>query len=88
MSTEPSLYYDGYGSYDDPKIKFCRIDADIFRVIYTAFIWGIPSRFNQALTLTIFFNSSMFSPTPKKTYTEFQILLKIYLAAMVEIVVE
>ena len=32
MSAGPSLYYDGYNSYDFPKIKFC-LDADIFRVI-------------------------------------------------------
>ena len=55
-------------------------------------IWGIPCRFNQAVTVTIFFFFFFFQVfygwPQKKTYKNFQIFLKISLAAMVEIVVK
>ena len=51
-------------------------------------IWGIPGRFDQDVNVTIFFffYSCVMDDHKKITHNNFPIFLKIYLAAMVEIV--
>ena len=56
-------------------------------------ILGILGRFDQAVTFTIFFFfffsfKYVMDDHKKMTYTNFQIFWKIYLAAMIEIVVK
>ena len=69
--------------------SFYRIITQFLWKLTMAYIWGISGRFDQAVTLTIFFPFKyVMDEHKKKTYTNFQIFLKISLAAMVEIVVK